>query len=149
MSDFRTLDGYDRIQKRMLTRTMEDYLEMICRLSREDPVVRVQVVAEKLNVKPSSVTKMMQQLCAGGFIAYRPYAYLKLTQKGQVEGAYLLYRHDVLHDFLCMLNGTTKELEQVELIEHFLNKQTVENIEKLVQRLKSQTAQNEGDNECK
>lgn len=143
MSNFHTLDGYDRMRKQELTRTMEDYLEMICRLSLEDAVVRVQIVAEKLNVKPSSVTKMMQQLCAGGFIEYRPYAFLKLTQKGQEEGAYLLYRHDVLHDFLCMLNGTTDELEQVELIEHFLNRQTVENIEKLVQRLKTQTAQNE------
>lgn len=123
--------------------TAVSFFRSICRLSLEDAVVRVQVVAEKLNVKPSSVTKMMQQLCAGGFIEYRPYAYLKLTQKGQEEGAYLLYRHDVLHDFLCLLNGTTDELEQVELIEHFLNRQTVENIKKLVQSLKTQTAQSE------
>lgn len=138
MSDFRTLDGYDRMQKRMLTRTMEDYLEMICRLARQDPVVRVQAIAERLNVKPSSVTKMVQQLAARGYVEYRPYAYLKLTPLGEKEGAYLLYRHDVLHEFLCLLNGTPEELEQVELIEHFLNRQTVQNIEKLAERLRAE-----------
>jgi len=145
-SEFRTLDGYDRVQKRALTRTMEDYLEMISRLSREDPVVRVQAVAENLNVKPSSVTKMMQQLAARGFIEYHPYAYLKLTAQGAEEGDYLLYRHGVLHAFLCLVNGSPEELEQVELIEHFFNRRTVENIEKLVKRLQEEkeTDDNEG-----
>lgn len=137
MSDFFTMDGYDRQQKRALTRAMEDYLEMICRLSQDDPVVRVQAVAERLNVRPSSVTRMLRQLAAGGYIEYRPYAYLKLREKGREEGAYLLYRHAVLHEFLCALNGTQDELEQVELIEHFLNRRTVENIEALTRAIKS------------
>lgn len=135
-SEFRTLDGYDRMQHRAMTRTMEDYLEMIARLSLCDPVVRVQAVAESLNVKPSSATKMIQQLGTRGFLEYHPYAYLKLTDRGTAEGNYLLYRHDVLHAFLCLVNGTSEELEQVELIEHFFNRRTVENIEKLVQRLR-------------
>ncbi len=137
-SEFRTLDGYDRVQKRTITRTMEDYLEMICRLSRMDPVVRVQTVAESLNVKPSSVTKMMQQLASRGLVEYHPYAYLKLTSQGEAEGNYLLYRHDVLHEFLCLINGVPEDLEQVELIEHFFNRRTVENIEKLVLRLRAE-----------
>ncbi len=137
-SEFRTLDGYDRVQKRAITRTMEDYLEMICRLAHIDPVVRVQAVAESLNVKPSSVTKMMQQLASRGLVEYHPYAYLKLTPQGEAEGNYLLYRHDVLHEFLCLINNVSEDLEQVELIEHFFNHRTVENIEKLVVRLKTE-----------
>ncbi len=141
MSEFRTLDGYERIEKRALTRTMEDYLEMICRLVKHEPAVRVQTIAHALNVRPSSVTKMAKQLAERGFLEYRPYAYLKLTPLGEEKGAYLLYRHDVLHEFLCELNGTMQELEQVELIEHFLNEATVQNIEKLTKKLKTEQAE--------
>lgn len=137
-SEFRTLDGYDRMQKRDITRTMEDYLEMICRLARVDPVIRVQAIAESLNVKPSSVTKMVQQLAARGFVEYHPYAYLKLTPHGEAEGNYLLYRHDVLHEFLCLLNGVPEDLAQVEQIEHFFDRRTVENIEQLVIRMRAE-----------
>ena len=137
-SEFRTLDGYDRMQKRDITRTMEDYLEMICRLARVDPVIRVQAIAQSLNVKPSSVTKMVQQLAARGFVEYHPYAYLKLTPQGEAEGNYLLYRHDVLHEFLCLLNGVPEDLAQVEQIEHFFDRRTVENIEQLVIRMRAE-----------
>ena len=142
-SEFRTLDGYERIEKRALTRTMEDYLEMICRLLKHEPAVRVQTLARALNVRPSSVTKMIGQLAERGFLDYKPYAYLRLTPLGEAEGAYLLYRHDVLHDFLCLINGTKQELKQVELIEHFFNKATVQNIEKLNHRLKAEQMQQE------
>ena len=46
-----------------------------------------------------------------------------------------MYRHEVLHRFLCLLNHTDNELEQVEKLEHFLEKRTVENLESLVRRL--------------
>lgn len=132
MSEFRTLDGYGRKENRAITRTMEDYLEMICRMSKLDPIVRTQTIAQRLHVSPSSVTKMMQQLAARGFVEYKPYAYLKLTPLGEQEGEYLLYRHTVLHDFLCYVNGTQDELQQVEMIEHFFDRTTVQNIEQLL-----------------
>lgn len=136
MGEFRTLDGYGRKENRAITRTMEDYLEMISRMSKLDPMVRAQTIAQRLHVSPSSVTKMMQQLAARGFVEYKPYAYLKLTPLGEQEGEYLLYRHAVLHDFLCYVNGTQDELQQVEMIEHFFDRTTVHNIEKLLINLR-------------
>ena len=62
MSEYRTISGYTRQEANPLTHTMEDYLEMICRLSRETGFVRVHQLAETLHVKPSSVTKMAKQL---------------------------------------------------------------------------------------
>ncbi len=138
MGEFHTLDGYNRREQRAITRTMEDYLEMICRMSETDPIVRVQNLADELNVSPSSVTKMMQQLAARGFAEYKPYAYLKLTPLGESEGAYLLHRHAVLHAFLCFVNQTNDELEQVELIEHFFDRRTVENIDRMLQAIEKQ-----------
>ena len=44
----------------------------------------------------------------------------------------------VLHDFLCLLNHTKDELEQVEKIEHFINKITIDNLERLTEWMRSQ-----------
>ena len=55
-----------------------------------------------------------------------------VTDKGHEAGRYLLHRHRVLHDFFCALNHTDCELEQVEKIEHFINRKTVENIERII-----------------
>ena len=44
-------------------------------------------------------------------------------------------RHEVIHRFLCALNHSDNELEQVEKIEHFLNRTTVKNLEQLIVRL--------------
>ena len=51
-------------------------------------------------------------------------------------GEYLLHRHDILQDFLRTLNGPQSELEEVEKIEHFLGRETVENLERLTRRMK-------------
>jgi len=52
-------------------------------------------------------------------------------------GNYLLYRHDVLYRFLYALNHNDDELEQVEKIEHFLNIDTIHNLENLVIQLEN------------
>jgi len=57
---------------------------------------------------------------------------------GRAMGHYLLYRHDVPHRFLCMLNHSSNELEQVEQIEHFGDPRTIQNLERLNQRLQNQ-----------
>ena len=43
-------------------------------------------------------------------------------------GDYLIYRHDILHKFFCRINNSDNELMLVEKIEHFINKETVDNI---------------------
>ena len=111
---FYTLKGYQNNWGGGLTPAMEDYLEMICRLMKQSTVVRPGELAAKLHVRPSSVSKMIQQLGLTGYIRAERYGYISLTEKGKEAGNYLLYRHDVLHQFLCALNQSEQELEQVE-----------------------------------
>lgn len=132
MGEYRTIKGYDSFAKRKLTRSMEDYLEMICRLSREEGFARVAQLSARLNVRASSASKMAEQLRDAGYLEYEKYGYLRPTEMGWKEGEYLLHRHEVLHDFLCMVNGSTDELEQVEQIEHFFNRKTIENLERML-----------------
>lgn len=132
---FYTLKGYRLNESDGLTTSMEDYLEMICRLLQENEVVRIRELAEHLHVKPSSASKMVTHLKDSGYIEFQKYGYIAITEQGRQTGAYLLRRHQILNDFLCLLNGTDAELEQVEKIEHFISQTTVENLEKLTKKL--------------
>lgn len=133
--EFYTLKGYQRNETNELTASMEDYLEMICRILKSTDVVRINELAEKLHVKPSSASKMVNNLRAAGHIEFQKYGYIMVTKKGFEVGNYLLHRHDVLHKFLCMINHTDNELIQVEKIEHFMNETTINNLEKLTNEL--------------
>lgn len=133
---FYTMKGYQINEEAELTPAMEDYLEMICRLMESHSVVRLCEVAEGLHVKPSSASKMIRLLSETGYLDAEKYGYILLTEKGRQAGDYLLYRHDVLQRFLCILNDSDNELEQVEKIEHFLDKKTVDNLNLLIAKLK-------------
>lgn len=140
---FYTLKGYRLNESDGLTTSMEDYLEMICRLLQENEVVRIRELAEHLHVKPSSASKMVTHLKDSGYIEFQKYGYIAITEQGRQTGAYLLRRHKILNDFLCLLNGSDAELEQVEKIEHFISQTTVENLEKLTKKLQDlQNAEN-------
>lgn len=136
IGEFHTFKGYQANEKGDITPAMEDYLEMICRLLKTRDVVRIGELAQMLNVKPSSVSKMIQQLAAAGYVEFEKYSYVRLTERGCIEGEYLLYRHEIIHSFLCLLNESETELEQVERIEHFLNRKTVLNLAALTEKLK-------------
>lgn len=133
--EFYTLKGYQLNEAVDLTSAMEDYLEMICRIYKSTGIVRVNDLSKMLNVKPSSVTKMVQQLKDLGYVNSEKYGQIDLTEQGLAEGEYLLYRHAVINRFLCVLNNSENELEQVEKIEHFLTRTTVENLNKLTKWL--------------
>ena len=137
-SAFYTMKGYELAADAQITTAMEDYLEMICRILQKNEVVRIRELAENLHVKPSSASKMVNNLKEAGYIEFKKYGYIAITQKGLETGNYLLHRHRVLHDFLCLLNHTKDELEQVEKIEHFINKITIDNLERLTEWMRSQ-----------
>ncbi len=135
-----TLKGYSLHEDSRLTHAMEDYLEMISRLSPDGRHVRAHDLSRLLHVKASSVTKMVQQLAQAGYVQAERYGGIVLTEQGKSAGQYLLYRHDVLQRFLCTVNHTADELEQVEKIEHFLDRRTIRNMELLLRRLPADDA---------
>jgi len=132
---FYTLKGYALLENSAITSSMEDYLEMIYRIHISGELVRIGVLAERLNVKPSSATKMVSNLKKHGLVESEKYGYVKLTDSGCEFGKYLIFRHNTLHEFLCYVNQSSNELEQVEKIEHFINSQTINNIKTLLDGL--------------
>lgn len=137
--EFYTLTGYQHREQAALTPAMEDYLEMIYRLSLEhqqdEQAVRRREIAEQLHVRPASASKMTAQLKELGYINAEKYGGISLTAKGEEMGRYLLFRHKVLHRFLCVLNDSENELAQTEKLEHFCGRQTIQNLWRLTLRL--------------
>lgn len=132
-SKFYTQKGYDlaRSQNKPSS-SMEDYLEMISRMHQYNDCSRINQIAHNLNVRPSSASKMINNLKQLGFVTFEKYGYVKLTNKGMVYGNYLLHRHEILNRFLSFINSSKDELEQVERIEHYIDGRTLDNIEKFL-----------------
>lgn len=134
-SEFHTLKGYQLLKTGEITESMEDYLEMLCRHMRDHDYMRIHLLAQRLNVRPSSASKMVSKLRGLGLVQAEKYGLIMLTEKGKAIGEYFLWRHEVLHRFFCRLNHTDDELRQVELVEHFLDKETLQNLERLTARM--------------
>ena len=78
--DFYTQKGYQMRSQHALTGAMEDYLEMICRQAEADGCARIGLLAEGLNVRPSSASKMVYQLRALGLVAFEKYGLIPGTR---------------------------------------------------------------------
>ncbi|UFT97748.1 transcriptional regulator MntR [Radiobacillus kanasensis] len=120
----------------MPTPSMEDYIEQIYMLIESKGYARVSDIAEALQVHPSSVTKMVQKLDKDEYLNYEKYRGLILTTKGTKIGKRLVYRHELLEQFLELI-GVDKEniYEDVEGIEHHLSWNSIDRIGDLVQYL--------------
>ncbi len=134
-SDFYTFRGYRIKDKKMLSPSMEDYIEMIYRLSFEKDNVRVNDLSDSLNVQPPSTTKMIKRLFTEGYVNYEKYGYVNLTEKGTEVGKYLLFRHKTIYNFLELIGVKENLLEQTEKIEHAISEETLEKISILIEVL--------------
>ena len=118
----------------MPTPSMEDYIEQIYILIEDKGYARVSDIAENLSVHPSSVTKMVQKLDKDDYLIYEKYRGLVLTMKGKKIGKRLVYRHELLEQFLRVIGVKEEHIyEDVEGIEHHLSWESIDRIVDLVQ----------------
>lgn len=132
---FYTARGYQMLDKdkNNLSPSLEDYLEMIVRAIKKHGSIRVNELAAVLNVKPSSVSKTLVKLSRLGFIDYKKYGVIRLTDKGKKTGEYLLQRHDIIKNFFELISHDSPNIfVETELVEHMVSKATVKNIERLI-----------------
>lgn len=129
---FYTLKGYSLLENRQITASMEDYLEMMYRLHEREELIRIGTLSRLLHVKPSSAVKMASNLRQQGLLENPMHGQYCLTEKGKEMGRYLVLRHETIHELLCYINQSQEELEQVEKIEHFINRETVHNIRRFL-----------------
>ena len=83
-----------------LTSSLEDYLEAILFLVRQDRVARVRDIAKVLGVGMPSVSSALKTLAKRKLVNYDPYELITLTDHGREEAERVAQRHHVLRRFL-------------------------------------------------
>ncbi len=128
--EFHTVRGYQMLnaENKLLTSSMEDYMEMIYRICMEDGYIRVNQLAITLNVRPSSTSKVLQKLRELGLVDYQKYGIIKLTEEGKETGEFLLKRHLIIEEFLKNIGIEKTLLKDTEMIEHDVSINTLKNI---------------------
>ena len=120
------------------TPSMEDYIEQIYNLIETKGYARVTDIAEALVVHPSSVTKMVQKLDKDNYVNYEKYRGFVLTDKGNKVGERLVFRHDLLEEFLEIIGVKDEKIyDDVEGIEHHLSWNAIDRIADLVDYFKA------------
>lgn len=134
--DFFTFREYMKKEYDLLTASMEDYLEMIYRLSRDSGFTRIHELATSLNVQPPSATKMVQKLAELKLINYEKYGIIILTEQGKLMGSTLLERHNTIESFLKVIGISQGVLEETEKIEHTISPETLEYLKDFIDFIK-------------
>jgi DtxR family transcriptional regulator, Mn-dependent transcriptional regulator len=88
-----------------LSPIMREYLGEIYRLERSPEGVSTSALAERLEVSPSAVARMLRRLDSAGMLTHVPYQTVKLSQAGTREALRSIRRHRLLEVFLVKVMG--------------------------------------------
>lgn len=119
-----------------LSQSMEDYIEAIHILEKNNKVARVTDVGKELNVKKASVVAALNYLKSIDVITHEHYGYITLTRKGREIAERIYRKHKILYDFLSnTLNvDKVKAREEACAIEHALSEDTVDQLVSFVKQ---------------
>jgi DtxR family transcriptional regulator, Mn-dependent transcriptional regulator len=119
----------------VLTSAMEDYLEAIYHLEQERRIARVRDIANRLNVKMSSVSSALKTLDARGLIRYDPHQYITLTDSGIEKAKQIVRKHEILKRFLTRVLKIDEAAAEDNAcrIEHHLDPEVIEKLIRFVE----------------
>jgi DtxR family Mn-dependent transcriptional regulator len=100
--------------------SQEDYLTAIFRNLDEAGEIKPNLLAEKLEISNAAVTDMLRKLSRDGFVDYKKYKSIKLTNNGESYAKNMLRRHRIWEVFLHQTLGMSwdKVHEEAEKLEH-------------------------------
>lgn len=85
--------------------TMREYLGEIYRLQAMPEGATTSLLADKLEVSPSAVVRMLRRLDEAGMLSHKPYQGVALTPAGEREALKSIRRHRLLEVFLVKIMG--------------------------------------------
>lgn len=122
----------------MLSRKAEDYLEAILNIAEEKGYAKIKDIADTLDIKPPSVVEMVKKLDKKGFVEYRKYDGVTLTEKGREIALIVKDRHNTIKTFLEIIKVPEKIAEKDACtMEHELDAITTTQIKNLVNFVKT------------
>jgi DtxR family Mn-dependent transcriptional regulator len=111
-----------------LTRSVEDYLKAIYRLSLDGQPATTSGIAQLLDLAPPSVSGMIKRLSEQGLLAHVPYRGVELTTEGRRAALRMVRRHRVLEAYLVARLGYSWDSvhEEAERLEHAVSDRLIE-----------------------
>jgi DtxR family Mn-dependent transcriptional regulator len=116
------------LQHETLTRSVEDYLKAIYRLSPQGRTASTSEIAQRLELSPASVSGMVKRLSEHGLLEHVPYKGVQLTADGRRAALRMLRRHRLIEAYLVAFLGYTWDTvhDEAERLEHAVSDTLVE-----------------------
>jgi len=123
----------------VLTSALEDYLETIFELVRDQKLARVKDIARARGVKSGSVTPAMKRLSELGLIKYIQREYIDLTPEGEVEARRIYAKHQILSRFFEEFLGMPRPQAEADAcaMEHNLSAEGMSHLTRFFEYLRS------------
>jgi DtxR family transcriptional regulator, Mn-dependent transcriptional regulator len=111
-----------------LTRSVEDYLKAIYRLSPEGRPASTSEIAHLLELSPPSVSAMVKRLSELGLLEHAPYKGVQLTGAGRRAALRMVRRHRLIEAYLVHFLGYSWDAvhPEAERLEHAVSDTLVE-----------------------
>ncbi|MBE6397332.1 MAG: metal-dependent transcriptional regulator [Lentisphaerae bacterium] len=125
-----------------MTKSLEDYIEVVYVLIHEKNRARVRDIATSLKVKMPSVVKGISELKKLGLVTQEPYGDVELTAKGRRIATMILNRHNKIREFLMLL-GVSKRIADKDAcqMEHIISAETLDRIRDFLRKAKKGSAE--------
>jgi DtxR family Mn-dependent transcriptional regulator len=113
------------MEQQSLTISIQDYLKNIYELTENGESASTNAVASKLNVKPASVTGMVQKLASAkpALVEYQKHQGVTLTDEGKKAALEVIRHHRLLEAWLVQTLGYSWDEvhEEAERLEHVIS----------------------------
>jgi DtxR family transcriptional regulator, Mn-dependent transcriptional regulator len=108
-----------------LSVAVQDYTKAIYALETDEEGASTNALAERLNVRPGSVSGMLRKLTALGLVAHEPYRGTRLTARGRAVALEVIRHHRLLELFLVesLGMGWDEVHAEAERLEHVLSEE--------------------------
>lgn len=128
-------EGFATARQAHESEMAEDYVELIAELIESRGEARPVEIAERLGVKPPTVTKNISRLRAAGLVRREPYRAIFLTDTGQELAEACRRRHRIVVAFLLSLGIDEQNAERdAEGIEHHVSETTLAAFERMLEK---------------
>jgi len=111
-----------------LSAAVQDYAKAIYTLESEGEAASTTALAERLDVRPASVSGMLRKLAALELVVHEPYRGVRLTERGRAVALEVIRHHRLLELFLVesLGMGWDEVHAEAERLEHVLSEQLEE-----------------------
>jgi DtxR family Mn-dependent transcriptional regulator len=119
----------------MINISQENYLTTIYRNLDDEGEIKPNLLASKLEISNAAVTDMLRKLSRDGFVDYKKYKRIRLTDEGKSYAKNMLRRHRIWEVFLNQTLGMSwdKVHDEAEKLEHSSSDELVNLLEEFLE----------------